>query len=227
LYVTGFADDYSDGFFVTMMAYPAYWTCTLGLYYLATFAVTDTNGSSIRFGSYFTNIITMSKPDTPEGVLTFVPNLIGYGRVVLCGVSFVLMMARPKTQWKLAIALYFASFVGDLIDGWVARKLKQTSSFGGVLDMVTDRCGTMGLLFILGDEYRKADEALDFPAWKLLFLSLQILDISSHWLQMHSSLALGMHHKSEDGNKKKNVLVRWFYKHYLFFGYLCCGAEFT
>lgn len=44
---------------------------------------------------------------------------------------------------------------------------------------------------------------------------------------MHSSLALGEHHKSAEGNKNKNFLVRWFYQYYWFFGYLCVGAEFT
>ena len=29
-------------------------------------------------------------------------------------------------------------------DGLVARKMNQTSTFGGLLDMVTDRCSTLG-----------------------------------------------------------------------------------
>ena len=44
---------------------------------------------------------------------------------------------------------------------------------------------------------------------------------------MYSTTALGRHHKSEDGNEGRNFLVRWFYKYYYFFGYLCVGAEFT
>ena len=59
------------------------------------------------------------------------------------------------------------------------------------------------------------------------FLSLCLLDISSHWCQMYSTSSLGKHHKSENGNQGRNFLVRWFYKYYLFFGYLCVGAEFT
>ena len=56
-----------------------------------------------------------------------------------------------------------------------------------------------------------------------------ILDISSHWCQMYSSSLIkdGAHHKSEEGNKGRNILVQWFYKYYYFFGYLCVGAEFT
>ena len=44
---------------------------------------------------------------------------------------------------------------------------------------------------------------------------------------MYSTSSLGQHHKSEDGNVGRHFLVRWFYKYYFFFGYLCVGAEFT
>lgn len=156
--------------------------------------------------------------------------------------------------WIAALALYMASFVGDLFDGMVARKLQQTSSFGGVLDMITDRCSTLGFLFILSEEYRPLDEQHiimmttqqqqqlqkwqwqrppPLPLFRILFLSLILLDISSHWCQMYASLAcsssdgVAQHHKSEQGNKGRNFLVQWFYKYYWFFGYLCVGAEFT
>lgn len=163
---------------------------------------------------------------TPEDVLTFVPNLIGYTRVVFALVSFLLMLAYPRL-WIYAVVLYVGGFIGDLFDGMAARKLNQTSSFGGVLDMVTDRCSTLGLLYVLGLEYADFDAAVGFPVFRLTFLFLQLLDISSHWCQMHSSLALGLHHKSDEGNADKHFLVRWFYKYYWFFGYLCVGAEFT
>ena len=44
---------------------------------------------------------------------------------------------------------------------------------------------------------------------------------------MYSTSALGKHHKSDEGNEGRHFLVRWFYKYYYFFGYLCVGAEFT
>lgn len=164
---------------------------------------------------------------TANQVLLYVPNLIGYTRVLCALCSYLLMACAPDSLWLLAILLYLANFVGDLIDGWAARKLGQCSSFGGVLDMVTDRCATAGLLFILAGEYAEIDAPLPFPVFKITFLILLLLDISSHWVQMHSSLALGVHHKSAEGNKEKNILVRWFYQYYWFFGYLCVGAEFT
>lgn len=93
--------------------------------------------------------------------------------------------------------------------------------------MVTDRCSTLGLLFVLSGEYTNVDQGLHFPVFRMTFLSLVLLDISSHWCQMYSTCALGKHHKSEEGNEGRNILVRWFYKYYYFFGYLCVGAEFT
>lgn len=163
---------------------------------------------------------------TANEVLVYVPNLIGYSRVVGAVGSFLLMICRPD-KWSLAIALYISNFVGDLVDGWVARRLDQCSSFGGVLDMVTDRCSTAGLLYVLAGEFAAKDAELALPLYRISFLMLMILDISSHWVQMHSTLAVGAHHKSAEGNKGKNFLVRWFYQYYYFFGYCCVGAEFT
>jgi CDP-diacylglycerol--inositol 3-phosphatidyltransferase len=61
------------------------------------------------------------------------------------------------------------------VDGWCARKFNQVSTFGAVLDMVTDRVSTACLLVILSQIYRPS----------LVFLSLLALDIASHWLQMY------------------------------------------
>lgn len=40
---------------------------------------------------------------------------------------------------KMCTALYFVSSILDVADGKAARALGQTSKFGAVLDMVTDR----------------------------------------------------------------------------------------
>lgn len=92
---------------------------------------------------------------------------------------------------------------------------------------MTDRLSTLGLLFVLSFDYQKYDDNLEFPVFRLLFLSLVALDITSHWCQQYSTAVRGIHHKADDANANRNFLVRWFYKYYLFFGYLCVGAEFT
>ena len=134
--------------------------------------------------------------------------------------------------WQWGVVLYMASFVGDLFDGWAARKLDQTSSYGSVLDMVTDRCATMGFLFILALEFShspvKGNRILAPWSQVSACLGLALLDIASHWFQMYASLAVSTaHHKSEKGNEGRHFLVQWFYKYYWFFGYLCVGTEFS
>ena len=74
------------------------------------------------------------------------------------------------------------SFVCDELDGRAARTFNQASTLGALLDMVTDRVATTGLLAILCAFY---------PAWSLAFLVLLMLDIFSHWFQMYSTLLAG------------------------------------
>ena len=56
----------------------------------------------------------------------------------------------PTHQWKVVLLLYLLSFVGDLFDGMAARAYDQCSTFGAVLDMLTDRVTTAGMLVMLG-----------------------------------------------------------------------------
>ena len=100
--------------------------------------------------------MAVNKTATTAGnVLLYIPNIIGYLRVILTLSSITLMICFPH-HWVIAIVCYVSSFVGDLFDGMAARKFDQCSTFGGLLDMVTDRCSTAGLLCVLSREY--ADE---------------------------------------------------------------------
>jgi CDP-diacylglycerol--inositol 3-phosphatidyltransferase len=159
---------------------------------------------------------------SPSQVFFFVPQWIGYFRL-LCTSLFIYYATISLTSGEYsdrAIVLYCLSFVGDMFDGMAARKFNQCSTFGGVLDMVTDRCTTLSMIIILTWIYTDTTEKLN-----LMFLA--ILDISSHWFQMYAAATLGQHHKSEEANKKRFFLVKWYYTCYPFFGYCCVGAEFT
>jgi hypothetical protein len=59
----------------------------------------------------------------------------GYTRVILAGLSLYFMSYHPK----YCTVLYVVSCLLDAVDGQAARYLGQTSEFGAVLDMVTDR----------------------------------------------------------------------------------------
>ena len=133
-----------------------------------------------------------------ENVFLFVPNLIGallrsickeessntssrwigYTRVILAAVSLSFMSYHPK----YCTLLYTISQLLDAVDGQAARALGQSSKFGGVLDMVTDRCTTSCLLCFLSSAY---------PKYALGFQALITLDFSSHYIHMYSSVHTG------------------------------------
>ncbi len=77
--------------------------------------------------------------------------------------------------------------------------------------MITDRCSTTGLLFILSHRQ---------PSHMFLFLSLSLLDLSSHWIHMYASKA---HHKNIDTTQ--NIVLRVYYGFKPLFGFCCIGAE--
>ncbi|XP_077217139.1 CDP-diacylglycerol--inositol 3-phosphatidyltransferase 1-like isoform X2 [Tasmannia lanceolata] len=143
-------------------------------------------------------------------VYLYIPNIIGYMRILMNCVAF----ARCFSDKKLFAALYFISFLCDGLDGWFARKFNQVSTFGAVLDMVTDRVSTACLLVILSQFYSPG----------LIFLSLLALDIASHWLQMYSTFLAGKaNHK--DVKDSSNWLFKAYYGNRLFMGYCCVASE--
>ncbi|XP_038707093.1 probable CDP-diacylglycerol--inositol 3-phosphatidyltransferase 2 isoform X1 [Tripterygium wilfordii] len=143
-------------------------------------------------------------------VYLYIPNIIGYLRVLLNCIAFALCFSN---KWLFSV-LYFVSFVCDGVDGWCARKFNQVSTFGAVLDMVTDRISTACLLVILSQVYRPG----------LVFLSLLALDIASHWFQMYSTFLVGkVSHK--DVKDSSNWLFKAYYGNRMFMAYCCVSCE--
>ncbi|XP_052173803.1 CDP-diacylglycerol--inositol 3-phosphatidyltransferase 1-like isoform X2 [Diospyros lotus] len=152
----------------------------------------------------------MANQKSRVSVYLYIPNIIGYARILLNCVAFYISYSDKK----LFSVLYFISFVCDALDGWFARKFNQVSTFGAVLDMVTDRISTACLLVILSQIYRPG----------LVFLSLFALDIASHWLQMYSTFLVGkVSHK--DVKDSNNWLFKAYYGNRMFMGYCCVACE--
>lgn len=151
--------------------------------------------------SYLSDFAAMAMP-----VMLYVPNLIGYARIACMVASFY----YARSHFLLAVTLYVLNFAGDAVDGFFARLLNQSSSFGAVLDMVTDRVSTAGLCAVLSTLY---------PEENFIFTMLIVIDIASHWFHVISSKG---HHKSERGNWILNL----YYGCYPFFGYCCLSQEF-
>jgi len=163
------------------------------------------------------------RPRFTMDVFFYVPQFVGYFRIVCTMVSIyyaIVAQDTGGTYHKRAIVGYALSFAGDLVDGMAARKFDQSSHFGGVLDMVTDRCTTAGFIVVLTWLYTE-------PAVRFMLISILMLDVASHWMSMYSALKIGAHHKSNENQKRQFFLVRWYYTSYPFFACCCVGAELT
>ncbi|KAG0677467.1 CDP-diacylglycerol-inositol 3-phosphatidyltransferase [Kluyveromyces marxianus] len=131
-----------------------------------------------------------------KDVLWYIPNQIGYLRVVTMILSLFLMAKHPLwTMW-----VYGVSCLLDALDGTMARKYGQTSSFGAVLDMVTDRSTTTALICFL---------CVAYPAWSPIFQLLVALDISSHYIHMYATLSTGS--QSHKAIEKEQWLLNLYY----------------
>ena len=79
-----------------------------------------------------------------------IPNQITLGRLVLAIIFFGLLSfysaARPATNWILSVAfwIFLIAALGDFLDGWLARRLNQVTSFGRVVDPVVDKVMVCG-----------------------------------------------------------------------------------
>ncbi|XP_057966465.1 CDP-diacylglycerol--inositol 3-phosphatidyltransferase 1 isoform X2 [Malania oleifera] len=143
-------------------------------------------------------------------IYLYIPNIIGYIRVLMNCIAFAYCFSNKR----LFSVLYIMSFACDGLDGWFARKFNQVSTFGAVLDMITDRTSTACLLVILSQVYRPG----------LVFLSLLALDIASHWLQMYSTFLLG---KASHKHVKDSTswLFKFYYGNRMFMAYCCAACE--
>lgn len=127
-------------------------------------------------------------------------NHTGYFRIILATASLYYMPLHPRT----CSLLYSISCLLDALDGYAARRFNQSTRFGAVLDMVTDRCTTACLLVFLSSA---------FPRWSLLFQGLISLDLASHYMHMYATLTMGggpgQSHKKVDD--KRSWILKQYY----------------
>lgn len=102
-----------------------------------------------------------------------------------------------STNYIISGWCYAISALLDAIDGHAARHFNQSKNlkiyilfhclfykhftigtrFGAMLDQLTDRCGTMGLMVTLSYFY---------PSYMFLFQISMAIDIACHWLYMQT-----------------------------------------
>ncbi|XP_045468475.1 CDP-diacylglycerol--inositol 3-phosphatidyltransferase [Harmonia axyridis] len=146
-----------------------------------------------------------------ENIFLFVPNLIGYARIILAFISFYYL----STNYIIALVCYTISALLDAIDGYAARYFNQGTKFGAMLDQLTDRCGTMCLCAVLAHLY---------PSHMFWYLLSMCIDISCHWMYLHTSILQGKSsHKFIDMSESKIMSLYYTNRTVLFF--MCAGNE--
>lgn len=82
-----------------------------------------------------------------------IPNSLTLLRVALIPI-FILIFYIPLGWAKLACAVIFTiAALTDLLDGYLARRLNQTSAFGAFLDPVADKLMVTAALVVLVEAY--------------------------------------------------------------------------
>lgn len=141
---------------------------------------------------------------TNKDVFFFIPNLIGYVRVLTAILSFLTMKNHPIRT----LILYGISGFLDAFDGYAARKFDQGTRFGAVLDMVTDRCATSSLICYL---------CVVYPQYCIMWQLLVSLDLASHYMHMYAMLSSGSTSHKNVGEKSKLLNLYYTNRKVLFF----------
>ena len=147
-------------------------------------------------------------PAIMHPIYLWYPNLVGYGRIISTIIAFSIVFDHPLP----ASVFYATGQLFDAVDGIVARHFHQTSKFGALLDMLTDRLSTATLLIVLSHLY---------PHHWGLYAALITLDIVSHWCQMYSKLAQNI--KTHKGSQ--NPLLNFYYTFPYALLVFCVGNE--
>ena len=175
------------------------------------------NGHTHINGGVAKTMTSEPQPRARENVFLFIPNIIGscacppsqlcltnkqhsgYSRIVLAIASLYYMPLHPRT----CSFLYSVSCLLDAFDGYAARYFNQSTTFGAVLDMVTDRCTTSCLLVFL---------ASAFPRWSIVFQGLISLDLASHYIHMFATLKMGSGNQShKDVDSSRSYILHLYY----------------
>ncbi|OJW70827.1 MAG: hypothetical protein BGO68_02350 [Candidatus Amoebophilus sp. 36-38] len=144
-------------------------------------------------------------------IYLLIPNLVGYFRGLLLIVAFCICFTHP--YWF--VILYGTSQLLDGLDGYIARRMKQVSLYGAMLDMVLDRISTTALLVLLSRFY---------PAYTRWIIVIMLLDVISHFTHIYSSLLYGKKsHKAISYDQ--HWILKLYYNSRTILSILCIGSE--
>ena len=79
-------------------------------------------------------------------ILRTIPNQITLSRILFVPLLMFLLLYDSDVTRVLAMVLFFLAAVSDVVDGYIARSLNQTSLFGKFADPIADKLMIAGAL---------------------------------------------------------------------------------
>lgn len=149
--------------------------------------------------------------DSDENIFLFVPNIIGYFRIIFALISFYYM----QSDYVKATIFYGTSALLDAFDGYAARYYNQATRFGAILDQLTDRVALLALVMNL---------CVLYPRYLFVLQLSAIVDIASHWMYIWVGCLQGKSsHKLIDPSQSKILNIYYTSRPVLFF--MCAANE--
>ena len=87
-----------------------------------------------------------------------IPNTLSVIRILTVPVIVLLIINSNARNYPVLITVYFLSMLLDFFDGYLARKLKQETELGKILDPVADKLMVFSIIIALAFK-------TDFPVW--------------------------------------------------------------
>ena len=87
-----------------------------------------------------------------------IPNLLTFLRILIIPLLvFVYYYLNDNLGMRLAALLFGLACITDWLDGYLARKLNQTSKLGAFLDPIADKLIVVTVLIMIVDEFSKVE----------------------------------------------------------------------
>ncbi len=93
-----------------------------------------------------------------------IPNLLTVLRIVLIPLFVIIFYLQSSWAYPVSAAIFALAGITDWLDGYLARKLGQTSAFGAFLDPVADKLMVAVALVMLVDQHGHGSLLLSVPA---------------------------------------------------------------
>lgn len=77
------------------------------------------------------------------------PNILSISRLIATAVVFILVLVNQPWAFLVGTVLFFFAAITDLLDGYLARRMKVVSPFGVFLDLTADKVFVSAILIAL------------------------------------------------------------------------------